>query len=1165
MPALQDMNIFLRPRTRAWQYSLFRDGKPKIKIESNKQFKRHFRKNLKIYAIVINPSHRMEGPTATKTNQLPSELQQYEDVFAAENATALPPHRPGVDMAIPLQEGQQPPYGPLYPLSPAELEVLRGYLEENLKRGYIRHSKSPAGAPILFVPKKDGSLRLCVDYRGLNAITVKNRYPLPLISEIMDRVNGATVFSKIDLKEAYHKIRIEEGEEWKTAFRTRYGHFEYLVMPFGLTNAPAVFQAYINQAMRGLVDCCCIVYLDDILIFSRTKEEHAKHLQQVCQRLREFELYANPKKCEFYQDQMEFLGFIINKDGIQMDPQRIQTIQEWKDHPPQSYRDVQIFLGFCNFYRRFIRRYAHYSRPLSQLLKGSKNGKKFGDLKKEWGPQQEQAFHTLLDAFTKAPILRHYDPSKPSKIETDASDVALGAIFSQLFDDEWHPVAFHSRQFKGAERNYSTPDKEMYSIVEAFKHWRHYLEGSTHPIEVWTDHKNLQGFMKQPKLNGRQARWCFELTPYDFTIRYRTGLTNPADGPSRRPDYQSVLDRSEEQEARNLLAPLAARIAEMQIPKSRLVMGTTPKTLRVTEYLSTLEARVERRIHSIQVLGRQRSRTPEKVAGSLKTPEKVESSGYGRTPEKVADQGTVETEETDHLLRTVSIQAFTRGEAHRATREEEPSNERCSQGLLELLREAQDLDSDTQQKLRTIETKGQARQPYEKGAHGLLQYKKKIVVPNQRAVIGELMSLYHDDEHAGHWGVEKTLELLRRKLWWPTQKKDVEEYVKTCPVCQGKAIARHKPYGELQPLPRPTRPWKDIAVDWITGLPESITTKGKFDSILVIVDRYSRMALFLPCTRDMDAAEFAETIYAEVEMRFGTPSSIVSDRDTRITSQFWKEVCYYGKIKRRLSTSFHPQTDGQTEALNNALENYLRAYIGTDPHSWAKLLPTAEFAYNNSYNHSLKTTPFKCVYGYDPEVRIDVADDVPEGGIPSAKERVQKLQDLRKQLEDLWVQAQEHQIKYYNQRHQPMQFRRGQLVKLSTKNLRLKNKKLAPRWIGPFRITEVVGRQAYRLALPTQYSKLHDIFPIQLLEPYHPRPDEEPLPMPDLEEDPEEYEVEEVRGKQKMQGKIHYLVKWVGWPSEYNQWIPEEDMANARSRIRSYEKGLAKRKKLPAS
>jgi len=205
-------------------------------------------------------------------------LREFLDVFSVRNAETLALHRPGVDLAIELQEGKQPPYGPLYPFSPAELEILRQWLEEQLQKGFIQVSKSLVGAPILFVPKKDGTLRLCVDYRGLNVVTVKNRYPLPLINEIMDRVQGAQFFSKIDLKDAYYRIRIHPRDKWKTAFRTRYGHYEFLVVSMGLTNAPAAFQAYINQALRGLVDDFCIVYLDDILIFSKTEEEHTKHL-----------------------------------------------------------------------------------------------------------------------------------------------------------------------------------------------------------------------------------------------------------------------------------------------------------------------------------------------------------------------------------------------------------------------------------------------------------------------------------------------------------------------------------------------------------------------------------------------------------------------------------------------------------------------------------------------------------------------------------------------------------------------------------------------------------------------------------------------------------------------------------------------------------------------
>jgi hypothetical protein len=311
----------------------------------------------------------------------------------------------------------------------------------------------------------------------------------------------------------------------------------------GLTNAPATFQAYINKALQGLVDDFCIVYLDDILVFSKTKEEHDQHLQQICQRLREAELYAKPSKCQFYQQEIEFLGFIISTQGIHMDPERIRTIREWESHPPKTYRDLQVLLGFCNFYRRFIKSYSTIARPLTSLLKGSKDGRKSGDFSKAWGSLQQQAFLSLLGAFQTAPLLQHYNPESAIRLEADASDVALGGALSQLQPDtaKWHPIAFFSKQLKGAELHYSTPDKELMAIVECFKHWRHYLEGSQHLIEVWSDHMNLQGFMKQPRINGRQARWLVYLTPYDVVIRHRPGLLNPADGPSRRPDYLAQM------------------------------------------------------------------------------------------------------------------------------------------------------------------------------------------------------------------------------------------------------------------------------------------------------------------------------------------------------------------------------------------------------------------------------------------------------------------------------------------------------------------------------------------------------------------------------------------------------------------------------------------------
>jgi hypothetical protein len=262
---------------------------------------------------------------ASLASKLPTEYADFADLFSKQSANVLPKHQPW-DHTIPLIEGKQPPYGPIYPLSELELRSLREYLDEHLQKGSIRLSSSPAGSPILFVKKKDGSLRLCVDYRGLNSITIKNRYPLPLIPEMLDRLRSARIYTKLDLRDAYNLIRIASGEEWKTAFRTRYGHFEYLVMPFELTNAPASFQGLINDVLRPFLDRFALGYLDDILIYSNSLDEHVQHVRSVLARLQETHLFVKLEKCEFHTTSTEFLGFIISPEGIQMDSRKVDAI-----------------------------------------------------------------------------------------------------------------------------------------------------------------------------------------------------------------------------------------------------------------------------------------------------------------------------------------------------------------------------------------------------------------------------------------------------------------------------------------------------------------------------------------------------------------------------------------------------------------------------------------------------------------------------------------------------------------------------------------------------------------------------------------------------------------------------------------------------------------------
>lgn len=551
-PWLYDVDPRISFRTHSWEY---REELAKVDLLTAEEFAavlEDVEENVPLFGAYFQPRRTKvliatfsEGNEGAQAQRIPEEYTEFSEVFSEEKAAELPAID-GPSHAIELKEGAAPPWGPMYVLAEKEMDALREYLSKMLHRGWIRRSSSPAGAPILFVPKKDGGLRLCVDYRALNEITIKNRAPLPLISETLDRLSKAVIFTKLDLKDAYHRIRIRAGDEWKTAFRTRYGHFEYCVMPFGLCNAPATFQQYINEALAGLIDVFCVVYLDDILIFSEKAEEHASHVRQVLERLQRYKLFVNPKKCDFHTDRVEFLGFVISTTGVSMEQSRINAIKDWP--VPISFREIQVFLGFANFYRRFIHRYSHHAAPLTSLLRGAKDGRKTGPF--EFGPEALEAFEKLKEAFTQAPILAHFEPGLRTMVETDASRFAIGGVLSQLHgetpDARWHPVAFYSKKMTPTQQSYHTGDQEMLAIITAFDEWRHYLAYSASTVIVKTDHDNLKRFM-QKKLNGRQVRWAQKLSEFDFRIEYRPGRSNPADGPSRRPDHKPLTDEVAEE------------------------------------------------------------------------------------------------------------------------------------------------------------------------------------------------------------------------------------------------------------------------------------------------------------------------------------------------------------------------------------------------------------------------------------------------------------------------------------------------------------------------------------------------------------------------------------------------------------------------------------------
>jgi hypothetical protein len=446
--------------------------------------------------------------------KLPNWLHDLKEAFLPKLADELPPHR-AWDHKIELIPGKEPPYYKNRPLSSEELKVVRKWLDDNLSKGFIRESRARCAAPLMLAAKPGGGVRVCQDYRGLNNVTIKNRYPLPLVRETLDALCHSKYYTKLDIIAAYNKLRIAEGHEWKTAFITRFGLFETLVMPFGLCNAPAEFQHYINHILFDLLDKFCTAYLDDVLIYSLTKKEHREHVRQVIARLRDAGLQIDINKCEFETTRTKYLGLIITTEGIEMDPAKVTAISSWL--PPLSVRDLQKFLGFANFYRRFIKNFSQLCRPLNDLLKK--------DVPWQWGRAHQQAFANLKVAFSTAPTLAFFDYNRKTILETDASDWASGGVLSQIDDEGYlRPVAYFSSKHSASECNYEIYDKELLAIIKSLEEWRPELQGTQEPFEIITDHKNLEYFMTTKALNQRQVRWSEFLSGFNFRIVYRPGI-----------------------------------------------------------------------------------------------------------------------------------------------------------------------------------------------------------------------------------------------------------------------------------------------------------------------------------------------------------------------------------------------------------------------------------------------------------------------------------------------------------------------------------------------------------------------------------------------------------------------------------------------------------------
>ncbi len=946
-------------------------------------------------------------------------VKDFSPIFEKSSFDTLPPRRKW-DHAIELKDDSTPFTSKIYPLARDEQRQLDGFIEEHLQSGRIRPSKSPIASPFFFVKKKDGTLRPVQDYRRLNAVTIKNRYPLPLISEIIDKLQGARYFTKFDVRWGYNNVRIKKGDEWKAAFITNRGLFEPLVMFFGLTNSPATFQTMMNELFSGLITRgVVIVYMDDILIFTKTLEEHRAVTKEVLRILAENNLSLRPEKCEWERTKMEYLGVVISEDGVEMDAGKVEAVRAWPE--PKDKHELQQFLGFANYYRRFINHFATVSHPLHRLT---------GNQPWKWGGDERKAFKDLKMAVTTAPVLAFPTDNDPYRVEADSSGYATGATLLQHQDKSWKPIAFLSKSLNNVERNYEIHDREMLAIMRALEEWRHHLQGAEHTVEIHTDHKNLEYFMTAKKLNRRQARWSLELANYDFTLVHRPGhAMGRADALSRRPDHEKGHDDND---------------------------------------------------------------------------------------------GVVLIE--PHHLRRVDVEI-----------EDEGVN------LIKKIRANKEVERAVKRKLMLKEKEWEEHE-------GLILWQKRVYVPPDKALREDVIRLHHDTYATGHPGRYKTAELILRSYWWPRIHVDVRRYVESCDLCQRTKAKRSKPQGLLSPNPIPKYPWQRITVDLITELPFSLG----YDAIMVVVDRLTKMIRLIPTYTSLTSEGAARLYRDHVWKDFGLPESVISDRGTIFVSKFMQALNDLLGIKTNISTAYHPQTDGQTERVNQEVEQYLRIFVNYRQDNWADWLSLAEFSYNDKINKSTGHSPFMLNWGRDPRKGVEVKR---ESRVEAATDFVKRMEELRKEAAAALERAARDMKTHFDRSHRAEpEFQPGDEVLLEGENMKTNRptRKLEHRRFGPFKVEKKIGQRAYRLKLPSTW-KVHPVFHVSKLFPYSRgnRPHIEPPP-PDLVDGEPEQEVEDILNDRVRRGKRQFLVKWKGFPMEENEWLAEEDLTHAKRVLNKY-------------